>query len=127
MYNNVSNLTENEKTYKTKFNLSDASLSTAQNFSVNPNGTLHVDVPLVSLSLSADNLQITFDKNETGEDHFIDDFKFILDKIKNYTLMNSNNIVQDNKEIIRKIHEKAAQIFTEVNFTIDGYNLWTKF
>eukprot|EP00347_Sterkiella_histriomuscorum_P020571 403337295 len=116
----------NDKIYPTKIKLKDASLSVAQNFTVTDEGDIKVDLPLLSLSLSSDNVQITFNSSDP-DDHFIHEISGIVNKIKNYTLINSNSIILDNKNIIRDIHEKAAQLFTEMNFTAQGYRIWTKF
>lgn len=66
-------------------------------------GDIQVDLPLCSLTLDSSNIGIKFD--EADEDDFIHTVSDILNKIKDYLFMNSNQIMQENKEIMRKFHE----------------------
>jgi hypothetical protein len=98
----VQDLKVEEKTYKTTIKLNDASLSVAMNFTVDDKGDIQVNLPLLSLTVQPENVEIQFDGAKN--DDFIALVSETLIKTKNYLLSNTNSLISENKDLIRKLH-----------------------
>ena len=115
-----------EQVYKTSVILSGGSISVAQNFTVTDDGDISVDLPLITITIQKENLNIIFSPSQ--EDMFIMTISRILDQTKDYIIKNINQIINDNHDYIKQIYQKGAQIFTELDIKInDDYRVKTKF
>ncbi|CDW80876.1 UNKNOWN [Stylonychia lemnae] len=115
----------NQRLYNTTVRLKDGSISVAQNFSVSDEGDIQVDLPLITITILSQNLDIVFYTDE--EDNFINQISSTINKTKDYIIQNAYQLINENRDYLRDIYIKAAQMFTQLNISDSGYHVWTKF